>query len=199
MCCLKFTLVYWKWGSTGVAFWASSIWWSRVSLSSDIDTATSSSPETDNTCIFDELQLSEAAFIFTWHKHVKFYTLRSPRGNSNRNRMLKSSVILQQLQQQQQQCNNNTVKAIPCLFHLHGTWSIQRHTYITLATCHINHIHTAYTRNTFHIQAEEDKLSGLSKGRGDKNAMPAWVRYVPTIDLSYSGWQDYNYKTNRLA
>jgi hypothetical protein len=29
---------------------------------------------------------------------------------------------------------------------------------------------------TFHIQAEEDKLSGLSKGHGDKNAMPTWVK-----------------------
>lgn len=107
MCSLKFTLVYWIWGSTGVAFWASSVWWSRVSLSSDIDTATSSSPETDNTYIFDVLQLSEVAFIVTWHRHVKFSTLRSPRSNSNRESMLKSSVILQQQQQQQWQQQNS--------------------------------------------------------------------------------------------
>jgi len=123
MCSLKFTLVYWKWGSTGVAFWASSIWWSRVSLSSDIVTATSSSPETDNTCIFYQLQLGEAAFIFIWHKQVKFSTLRSSRGNSNSQSMLKSSVILKQQQQQQQHQQHR--KTIPCLFHLHGTWSIQ--------------------------------------------------------------------------
>jgi hypothetical protein len=62
---LKLALVYWKWGTMGVSFWASSIRWSRASVPSEINIATPSSPETENNDIFDELFLNKASLSYS--------------------------------------------------------------------------------------------------------------------------------------
>jgi hypothetical protein len=57
--------------------------------------------------------------------------------------------------------------------------------YVTLVTCQTTYP-TANTRNTFHIQAEEDNLSGLSEGHSNHNATSIWVKYMHTMDLIVS-------------